>query len=376
MPNTNVRLDLADAGRELSTLLGQRQLYEKVIRETQWMQGPITIVASGASNVAGLAAARTFEWLLGVTVSVRDIAEFESYLLPALRPRSVLIAVSPSGEDQDFLETIQKARRSGSTALALTPSSEGPLAKACHAAFVLPWAEESQRGLRAATKPTGLRSGSGDGLVKNLPQKTRNSDFAMQAAARTAFLEHGALLYVACVAADIFNPRHALAGSWEQEFAELPDHLQWAHAHLSNAAQSFADAIRHARHAVVTGGGLYHASALQAARLARQLPDSYVQDFELHDLLDDASTHVGQAYTALVASGSGCRVKKAVHTAAAKLKAKGVRILSVTDGIDQELVRRSSLAILLPRLCEVSGSLLQVAVLQWIMLLAAFPATE
>jgi DNA-binding MurR/RpiR family transcriptional regulator len=332
MVNMNVRLNLADTARELSALLEEKQSYEKVIRETRWMEGPIAIVANGGSNPAGLAAARAFEWLLGVTVSVCDVAEFGSYMLPSLRPRSVLIAVSPSGEDKDLLEIVRKARQSGSTALALTRSRESRLAGACRGAFVLHCAEEAQP------------------------------------AARTAFLEHAALLYVACLAADIFNPRHPLAGSWEREFAELPNRLQWVHAHLSDAGESFAEMINHARHTVVIGGGLYYASALQAARLGWQLSNHYVQIFGLYDLLGGAPMDLGEADVALVASGSTCRVKKAVHAVAAKLEARNVRILSITDNNDQELVQLSSLAMLVPRLCEISGSLLQGAVLQWIIL--------
>jgi glutamine---fructose-6-phosphate transaminase (isomerizing) len=335
MVNTNVRLNLADTARELSAVLEKRTSYEKVLRETQWIERPITILGSGASKLAGLAAARVFEWLLGSPASAHDVAEFGNYMLPSLRPRSVLIAVSPPGEDKDLLEIVRKARQRGAVVLAMTSGEESPLAKACRGALVLPRAEEAQP------------------------------------SARTAFLEHAALLYVACLAANRFNPRHPLAGSWEEEFAELPARLEWAHAHLGDAVQSFAEIIKNARYTVVTGGGLYHPAGLQVARLGWELSGSRFQAFEPRDLMEGLPRNLGEADVALVASGSSCRVKRNVHAAAAKLKARNVRILSVTDNNDQDLVQLSSLAILLPPLSEVAGSLLQVAVLQRIISRAA-----
>jgi D-arabinose 5-phosphate isomerase GutQ len=332
--NTNIKLNLADTARELAAVLQQRKSYEKVIRETQWMEGPLTIVGSGASQVAGLAAARTLEWLLGSPVSVRGVAEVGGYVLPSVRPRSVFIAVSPSGEDKDLLEIVRKVRLRGAAVLALTRSGESSLGRACSRVLLLPCAEEARP------------------------------------AVRTAFLEHAALLYVACLAASIFNPRHPLAASWEEDFAGLPDRLQWVHAHLGDAVQSVADAVNHARQTLVTGGGLYHSSALQAARLAWQVSGSRVQTCESRELVDDVPRDLGEADGVLLASGSSCRVKKIVHAAAAKLKGRNVRVLSVTDNNDQELVQPSSLAILLPVLSEVTGSLLELAVLQWIMLRA------
>jgi D-arabinose 5-phosphate isomerase GutQ len=328
MAKTNVRLAMADTARELSAVLKNRNLYEKVIREAHWMEGPITIVGSGVSRVAGLAAARVLEWLLGWPAAARDPAEFASYILSTLRPRSVLIAVSPSGEEEDLLEVVRRAQRQGVSALAFTRNPESELVRMARGACLLSCAEE-------ASPPV-----------------------------RTAFLEQATLTYIACIAASVFNPRHPLAGTWEEEFGSLPARLEWVQEHLGDAVKSAAEALKQAGHNVLTGGGLYYPSALQAARLAWQISSGRVQAVELHDLINGALG--AEAGVALILSGSACKVKKRVYALAARLREKNAQIFSITDNNDRQLAKLSNLAILLPVLSEVTGSLLALAVLQWL----------
>jgi glutamine---fructose-6-phosphate transaminase (isomerizing) len=326
-----IRLDLADTARDLSAVLKNRSSYEKVIRETHWMKGLLIIIGSGASRLACLAAARAFEWLLGWPATVKEAVEFGAYVLPALPPRSLLIAVSPSGGDENLLEILWKARQRGATALALTQNAESSLARMMHRTFSLPCGEE------------------------------------VPSAIRTAFVEHAALLYIVCVTASIFNPRHPLAGDWEQEFEGLPERLAWMRAHLGEAVGSAAGALKQAHQTLLTAGGLYHPSALHAAWIRRQFANTCTQVFEPHELLDSAPGGLAEADVALILSASHCRIKKSIHSAAARLKEKKVRVFSLTDSNDRQLVQSSELAILLPVLSEVTGSLLELALLQWLM---------
>jgi glutamine---fructose-6-phosphate transaminase (isomerizing) len=325
-----MRLVITDTARDLAALQKNRKTYEKTIRATHWTEGPITIVGSGASRVAGLGAARAFEWLLGWPVAVRDIAEFSGYTLPALQPRSVLIAVSPSGEEADLLEAVRKAQRQGATALALTRSPENSLGRVVRDVFLLPCAEEAPP------------------------------------AVRTTFLEHATLIDLALIAASVFNPRHPLAGSWEAEFTSLPSRLEWIQEHLGNAIESGAAVIGEARQAVLTGGGFYQPAAQQGARLARQLLKKPFQHFELADVMESPPAGMSETDVAIILSGSNCRVKRHIHAAAAQLREKNVQILAVSDGNDRQLVQASHLVILLPVLSEVAGSLLTLAVAQWL----------
>jgi DNA-binding MurR/RpiR family transcriptional regulator len=63
-------------------------------------------------------------------------------------------------------------------------------------------------------------------------------------------------------------------------------------------------------------------------------------------------------------SGSRLRIKRLVHQAAAQIKVKGARLISLTDSNDRELVDRSEMAILAPPLSEVGGSMLALALLE------------
>jgi DNA-binding MurR/RpiR family transcriptional regulator len=326
-----IKVDLTDTARDISAVLKNRNSYEKLIRETQWMKGPLVIIGSGASRLACLAATRAFEWLLGWPATVKEAAEFGAYVLPALPPRSLLIAVSPSGEDESILEILRKARQRGATALALSRNAQSSLSRSMRGTFLLPCAEEA---------PSAIR---------------------------TAFVEHATLLYIVCVTASIFNPRHPLAGHWEQEFESLPERLGWLRAHLGEAVAPAANALKQARQTLLTAGGLYHPSALHAARIRRQFADTCTQVFEPHELLETAPSALNEADVALILSASKCRIKKSIHSAAVRLKEKRVRVFSLTDSNDRELVHASELTILLPVLSEVTGSLLELALLQWLM---------
>jgi D-arabinose 5-phosphate isomerase GutQ len=326
--NTKIKLDLGEVARQASAVLKNRNSYERLIRGTQWTKGPLIVLGTGDSIVAGIAGARAFEWLLGWQVTVREAVEFEAYTLPALRPRSITIAISPSGEDERLLEILRKVRQRGATVLAVTRNRESSLASMAKGVFLLPCA---------------------------LP------------AAGTAFMQHALLLYMGCIAANVFNPRHPLAGKWEQEFEDLPDRLAWMGACLGDAVGSAAPAVGQARQTVITAGGLYHPSALQAARIAWQVRDHCTQVSAPYDLLDGGQEGLGEPDVVLILSGSNCRIKRTLHSVAGRLREHKVRIFSVTDGNDRQLVQSSELAILLPVLSEVAGSLLELALLQWLL---------
>jgi DNA-binding MurR/RpiR family transcriptional regulator len=63
-------------------------------------------------------------------------------------------------------------------------------------------------------------------------------------------------------------------------------------------------------------------------------------------------------------SSSRLRVARLMHQAAMQVKVKGARLISLTDSNDRELVDRSEIAILLPPLSEVGGSMLALALLE------------
>jgi fructoselysine-6-P-deglycase FrlB-like protein len=326
----NIRMALMDAGRDISLLLKNKKHYEDLIRETRWTEGPLSIVGAGTSRIAGLAAARAFEWLCGWPVAVRDPVNFRSYSLPALNHRSVVIAVSPSGEEEDLLDCVEQAGKRGATALAVTRNLASPLAHSARRSFHLP----------------------GEAEVGPAP--------------KTALLEQAAFLYIACLAARIFNPHHAESQTLAKDFDELPERLDWILAHLGDAVRSVVNPMREASNFLTVAGGLYHPSALQGATLAAQLGTRHLQVIEIRENLGLATGSLSGSCAALFLSGSHCRVKKSAPTLAARLREGRVPVISFTDGNDRTLVEASDLAILLPVVSEVSGSLLSLALLQWL----------
>src|SRR5271157_3541490 len=111
--------------------------YETLIRHVRWGEGPIYICCCGASMPVGLAGAYLFEWLAGWPVLARPPEVFDAYTLNAVRPQSVLLVVSASGENSKALEVVRQARLRGATRLALTRNADGLLAKACEGVFLI-----------------------------------------------------------------------------------------------------------------------------------------------------------------------------------------------------------------------------------------------
>jgi DNA-binding MurR/RpiR family transcriptional regulator len=71
----------------------------------------------------------------------------------------------------------------------------------------------------------------------------------------------------------------------------------------------------------------------------------------------------GRDAAVVVLSGSRCRLKRDVHYFARACEEGGQRLLSITDSNDRELVSASSLAVLLPSLGEMAGSVLALIAL-------------
>ncbi len=318
------------AARGVEGMLAGRRFYEAAARQARWTEGTINIVGDGPARLAGLAAARLFEWLLGWPVAVRSVADFRNYCIPMLRPRSLMLAVAPSGEGEDIIEAVRSAQKRGASALVLSRDPESPLARMARAVFQLPGEEEAP------------------------PQIT------------TAFLEQAAMIYIGLIASVIFSPGHPLAKAMD-EFEQLPGHLEWAVTSLDEVIHSLVPRFKGPEQFLIAGAGLYHATALQAARLARLLGIPQVHATEFSDLWDDAAGKPWRGERVLLLSGSNCRMKKTAHALASRLKENRIPVFSVTDSNDVELVSRSEMAILLPILSEITAPLLHLAFLQWLM---------
>ena len=89
-----------------------------------------------------------------------------------------------------------------------------------------------------------------------------------------------------------------------------------------------------------------------------------IQGIEASDFLAGHISHLRRGEAALFVSGSRLRAKRLLHETAAQVKVKGGRLFSMTDTNDRELVNRSEMAVLLPPVSEVGGSVLALALLE------------
>lgn len=312
------------------TLEKGRPEYDALVRQTRWGDGPIYVVGSGSALFAGLSAAYAFESLLGWPVVVREAAAFQTYSLSVLRPRSVVLALSPSGEDSETLEVAQSARSRGATVLVLTNNAQSALAKSADGVFLVRAGEEHGAGAKAAV--------------------------CQQAAAS----------YVGLVAARVLKRPHPQLDALEADFEKLPGHVDWALTQLTDAVRSFASELQGLQGLGAVGGGFYHPAALQWASLVTKLTAIDARGFEAVEFLHSRLDSLERGATIVFLSSSRCRAKKFVHALAETAGKARARVLSITDGNDRELADRSALALLLPVLSEMTGATLALALLDWV----------
>jgi glucosamine--fructose-6-phosphate aminotransferase (isomerizing) len=300
--------------------------YETLIRHVRWGEAPIYICGCGASLPMGMAGAYLFEWLAGWPVLARSAKVFEAYTLSTLRPRSVVVVISASGEDPEGLEVARIARSRGAALLALTRNPDGPLARACEGVFL-----------------------------------TRDEGAEDSAAA--AVCQLAALSSIALIAARVL--KHSRAGlEFEDELKRLPGQMEWSFTQLSDALRSLTQELRAMGRFWLVGGGLYHPVVVRGARRLSALGGIHGEGIEVSEFCSDPLLHLRRGDVAMFVSGSRLRIKREAHQAAAQIKLKGARLFALTDTNDRELVDRSEMAILVPPLSEVGGSILALALLE------------
>jgi fructoselysine-6-P-deglycase FrlB-like protein len=330
----DLRQEILDAPRALrETLEKGRPEFEALVRQTRWGDGPLYVTGSGPSYLTARAGVYAFETLLGWPVVARAAQDFAAYGLPLFRPRSVLLAISRSGETEATLAVARSARAQGACVLALTHQSASTLAGISEGTFL-------------------VRSGE-----------------AADSGVQRTFAQQAALIYIALLAARVLKRHHPQLDALETEFAKLPEQLEWVLTQLSDALAALADALGKFRSLWVVGGGFYHPTALQAARVLCEVARLPAHGCSVEEFLDHPAPLAGGETAVLLVSGSRCRARKAVHQAAER--AGSSRVFALTDANDRELSEASTLAALLPLMSEAVGATLSLAFLQGVACRAA-----
>ncbi|HEY6290977.1 MAG TPA: SIS domain-containing protein [Terriglobia bacterium] len=304
--------------------------YERAVRGIRWGEVPVYVLGSAGTLPAGLVAGYAVEGLLGYPVVVREVSSFLSYALGTVRSGSLVVAISSGTSAEpdvlEVVEAVQAARKLGAQVLAVTYESS-PLCRAADRLFALPDV--------AGAPATGLAE---------------------------ACLEHAAVAYLTLIAARLFKRPNASLDRLEKDWRELPRHLDWIVSQLPAAVRSFAAELRSSRRIYFAGGGLYHPAALRAANLAPR--EDCVLGIDLAGLRSDRALTSDAAVVFL--SGSRGRMRKEAADLATALKARGTACVAVTDSNDHDLIRAARLALLLPDLAELPGSILALAVGGWV----------
>jgi len=307
------------------TLAQSRPEFEALVRRIYWGDGPVYLVGSGTSHLVGVAGAYAMESLAGWPVVVRSSLDFAAYAVAAVPRRSVVVAISRSGESRDTLEAARSARSRGATLLALTAAPGSTLAKAADGVFLV-------RGSAADASPTV------DLLCR-----------------------HAAAGYLSLVAARTLKRPSRQLESLEHEFEKLPAQVEWVLTQLEDAAGAFASQLNDATEIRVIGGGFHRPVAMLWALDLGRNNRKHAQVF---DPGEGGLPPAGKGGTYVFLSSSRSRLRARLQECLGTARASGARVLALTDTNDRELVDGASLALLLPTASELVGSTLALALLQ------------
>jgi fructoselysine-6-P-deglycase FrlB-like protein len=314
----------------VETDLGQ---VEKLVRQWRLGEGPIFVVGEAPSDGVVVMAGYAFESLLGRAVSATPAAAFAEYTVHSMEPRSIVLAVSRLGENEEMIQAANLAKSRGTALWAITAAEQSRLAKMARA--VVPVFR-------------------GEGCV---------NDAAWAVGAQAA------VLAMAMVAARVLRRPLPEEKNLGEEFNRLPRLIEDTLPRVQDAARSLAGELTRLRKLVIAGGGFYHPVATQAAAGLRAQKIE-AEGCEITGLLPSRRGDEQPPSGAVLVSGSRCRLKIHAQEAARQARLAGGEVFAITDTNDRELADRSKLAILLPMLTEPAGAILALSVLEWVRALA------
>ncbi len=303
--------------------------YGAVARKIRWGDGPVYVCGAGECAALGVAAGYALEYFLGLPVVARPVEVFQNYGLSLLRPRSVLLMIFGAGEWPDAQELARAALERGCSVVALTNTPDGPLLKLADYVLTVP-----------ATGEAGSPA--------------------------VAVAMHAALNLLAFEAMRALKKPQPWWEPMERELGQLPEKLEWVFAQLPSAVRSLAAEMARLARLRIVGGGFYHFPASRAARQMQILTGLPVEGLEASDFESGVAHFARPGDTLLFLSGSHSKMKKVVHRSAAKARANGARVLSLTDGNDRDLAEGSDLGILVPEFQEAPASTLILFMLEWL----------
>ena len=312
-----------------ATLDVSRAEYAAVLRKVRWGEGPLYVCAEGSCAGLGLAAGYAFASFVGRPVIAHPPTVFQTYALPLLAPRSVLLFLSAGEDRPEALELAHTVRQRGGVVAVLTTNAASALAQTADHVF------------RATAEA---------------PPDSPAATVAL----------HAALSNLAFESARIAKRPEPHWEALEREFAELPEKLDWLFVQFAPLLRSLAAEIVPAPWLRVVAGGFFHFPAVRMALQLRSRAGVPAEAVDAAEFGSSISGKVAGQDVLLFLSGAQSKVKKVVHAAAAQCHIKGARVLALTDSNDRELAARADLGVLVPPFLEPAASTLALFLAEWL----------
>ncbi len=333
-----VRGKISGTPAALDHLFASQTEVERIIHRLPWGEAALTIIGTPDSWPACLAARYALERLSGWPIVAHKASEFKARALLSIQPRSLMIAVSYSGKEDSLLEAARLAVHRGATLLVVTGAPDSFLARLTNNVFSIKASSEE-------------------------PPRSR-----------TTLLEHAAALWLSVLAAKIFNPRHPQLHNQEQDFRALPERIDWMETHLLDVVLALAQEVGKCERLFVAGSALGFAVALHAPPLAPRSAPPAVQVLDLADSLHGVPEEFSPRDAFLFLSSSRSPAKHRVIELARRIGKTPARLFSFTDSNDRDLIDACEMSIMVPSIAEIPASLLELALLQWLLVGVERPA--
>lgn len=321
--------ELMDIPQALEAMFHRgRADHERAVRSIRWGDGPIHVLAGSHSLPAGLVAHYTLEALLHRPVILREASSFLAYSQDTVRTGAPVVVVAGVEQPPEVLEAVQSARKNGAQVLAVAPPSTD-LAGQAHQLFALPDL--------AGSLATGL---AGD------------------------CLEHAAVGFFALIAARLLARPTAALERVEKDWVLLPAEIEKAVSQFGDALRSLGTELGRASRVLFAGAGLYHASALRAAKAGGHRGSAIIAT-DYAALRSDGLDTLGPGAGVLFLAGSRSPFKKEAGALARELRERRLAVFAVTDVNEHEVSRQARLTVLMPDLAELPSSVLALVLAGW-----------
>jgi fructoselysine-6-P-deglycase FrlB-like protein len=320
-----VRNEIFELPHTLSETLekGKRE-YDFVIRKTPW--GDLPKIFTGPEELRPEAEfmAGAFAGLLEWPCAVHPVSSAGA----EVRSKSVCFMLSGAGDSAELQNLAQSMRGHGGTSLALVAERNDPLTQVADGAFAV------CQGEKLGSVSLGVCRQAVAGYLALLTARTLKRS----------------------------TPRF---DALEKELVQLPQHLEKAYSQHGDGVRSLAARLAGAKDLRILAGGGYWCSATNSASLLSRLSGISSRPVRVSEDSVELPPAITRDTLVILLTGSRCAVKKRLLATVKGAKRAGAEIVTLTDGNDRDLMRLSSMTLMLPALDELTGSILCHAIMAW-----------